>query len=74
MVKRVLFSGLSRASLIALIGAGIAVSSVNSSFAGGNDRGQKNARCRELVGAKHLQGDQRRAEWNKCQSDSVNYK
>ena len=49
MVKRGLFSGLSRASLIALIGAGIVVASVNSSFAGGNDRGQKNQRCRDLV-------------------------
>jgi hypothetical protein len=74
MVKRGLFSGLSRASLIALIGAGIVVTSVDSSFAGGNDRGQKNQRCRDLVGAKHLQGDQRRAEWQKCQSDSTNYK
>ena len=74
MVKRGLFSGLSRASLIALIGAGIVVASVNSSFAGGNDRGQKNQRCRDLVGAKHLQGDQRRAEWQKCQSDLTNYK
>ncbi len=75
MVKQGLFSGLARASLIALIGAGIAVASGNSSFAGGNDRGQKNARCRTLVGAKHLQdADARRAEWNKCQADSVNYK
>ena len=57
MVKRGLFSGLSRASLIALIGVGIVVTSMNSSFAGGNHRGQKNQRCRELVGAKHLQGD-----------------
>jgi hypothetical protein len=54
MVKQGLFSGLSRASLIALIGAGIMVASVNSSFAGGNDRGQKNQRCRDLVGPKHL--------------------
>jgi hypothetical protein len=74
MVKRGLFSELSRASLIALVGAGIVVASVNSSLAGGNDRGQKNQRCRDLVGAKHLQGDQRRAEWNKCQADSTNYK
>lgn len=74
MIKRGLFSGLSRASLIALVGVGIVVASINSSFAGGNDRGQKNARCRELVGAKHLQGDARRAEWNKCQANSVNYK
>jgi hypothetical protein len=34
----------------------------------------ENQRCRDLVGAKHLQGDQRRAEWQKCQSDSTNYK
>ena len=73
MVKQGLFNGLSRASLVALIGAGIIVASVNSSVAG-NDRGQKNRRCQDLVNAKHLQGDARRAEWNKCQSDSVNYK
>jgi len=74
MVKRGLFTGLSRASLSALIGAGMVVAGVNSSLAGGNDRGQKNQRCRDLVGAKHLQGDQRKAEWQKCQSDSTNYK
>jgi hypothetical protein len=74
MVKQGLFIGLSRASLIALIGAGIIVASVNSSFAGGNDRGQKNHRCADLVGAKHLQGDARRAEWQKCQTDPQNYK
>jgi hypothetical protein len=48
------FSGLSRASLIALIGTGIIVASVNSSFAA-NDRGQKNRRLQDLVKAKHLQ-------------------
>ena len=74
MINQRMFRALSKASLVALIGAGVVAASVSSSFAGGNDRGQKNARCRELVGAKHLQGDARRAEWQKCQTDSTNYK
>ena len=74
MVKQGLFSKLLRTSLIAVIGAGIVVGSVNSSFAGGNDRGQKNHRCADLVKAKNLPGDQRKAEWTKCQNDPQNYK
>ena len=74
MVKQGLFSKLSKTSLIAVIGAGIVVGSVNSSFAGGNDRGQKNHRCADLVKAKNLPGDQRKAEWTKCQNDPQNYK
>jgi len=73
MGKQGLFNRLAWASLIALIGAGVVVASVNSSFAA-NDRGQKNHRCADLVNAKHLKGDERRAEWNKCQTDSTNYK
>ncbi len=73
MMKRGLFGELSRASLIAVIGAGIVLGGVSSSSAA-NDRGQKNHRCADLVNAKKLKGDARRAEWNKCQSDSINYK
>jgi hypothetical protein len=73
MVKQGLFSDLSRAGLIALIGAGIVIASANSSFAA-NDRGQKNHRCADLVNAKNLKGDARRAEWQKCQMDANNYK
>jgi hypothetical protein len=39
-----------------------------------NYRHQAAAMCDSLVGAKGLKGDARKAEYNKCRADPVNYK
>jgi hypothetical protein len=77
MTKQYVIRQIVKAGLFVLMGIGIAVLDVESSFAGGtcNSRCQANRRCGDLVKQKGLKdADQRRAEFQKCQRDPQNYK
>jgi hypothetical protein len=58
-----------------VFGMGLAAAIPQTSFAGNcGGHCQAGKRCAELVKEKGLKGAQWRAEYNKCMSDSTNYK
>jgi hypothetical protein len=74
MIKQHVIRNVFKLSVLGLVGTGAMMVEVQPSFAC-NGRCQANRMCTDLMNRKGLKdGDQRRAEYQKCQRDPQSYK
>jgi hypothetical protein len=74
MIKQYVISNVFKFSVLGLVGIGTMMVDLRPSFAC-NGHCQANRMCADLMNRKGLKdGDQRRAEYQKCQRDPQSYK